>query len=281
MIECSLDFNLDDTQRSVVASLNRARDVLAAGDRAQWTLDCRSSQYLGPDAVALIASCVLEGRRRSQELRVLLPDHPKALRGFLHFSGLRNLLEGGAPPDPDHPENETVPLAVFERAAWNLCNPIVRLIHRHIELSDEAEDYLRLGMVEVIQNIEDHAESPIGGAPSARFFRNHGEARIAIVDRGLGIAQKIRRSHPEIRSDVEALLQVLAGGLSSKSRPRNKGLGVSNLAASVKACGGRLLLLAGNALAEVDARNAQPRATALRNGFRRTAAFTLRVGPRG
>lgn len=278
---CTVDFNIDDTRASLAAFLGRARDIFRAGDGDQWTLDCRRARYLGPYAVALIASCVLQARLQRQRFVVYLPDQPQPLAGFLRFSGLRHLLDGESLPDPDVPENETVPLATFSGVEWNLADPVVRLIARHVELSEEDEDRLRMSMREVIHNIKDHAVSQIGGVLSAKFFRGRNEVRIAIADRGLGIPSAIRRRHPEIRDDCEVLRRVVVGGLSSKSTPRNRGLGVSNLAAAVRACGGRLILVAGGALAEVMAGTEVPTVTPLTSPFPGTAAFfTLRVGRR-
>jgi hypothetical protein len=123
----------------------------------------------------------------------------------------------------------TIPIRVQHKATFGDPDPIIRLITRFVPLSPELEDYLRICVNEVIQNVEDHARSSIGCATCARFMKNVGEVRVAIVDRGRGIGTTLSNKYTDMRDAGDALRHVLQGGYSAKSRPNNMGLGISNL----------------------------------------------------
>lgn len=135
----------------------------------------------------------------------------------------------------------------FDVPLANQADPLVRLVSKRMALSADAEDYLRIWFNGSAQNVVDHAKSKIGGVWCARSLHSSATVRIAIVDRGLGIPATVRASHPETRSDEEALLRVRDGGLSAKSLARNMGLGVSNLTSRVLRLRGEVVLLSGGA----------------------------------
>lgn len=178
----------------------------------------------------------------------------------------------GPVPNPEHPECETIPLEQFHRASWDRSHRIIKLLQRHTTLSTDAEDQIRICIQEVIQNIEDHAGSPIGGVMSARYFAHANEVRVGIVDRGVGIGTKLAAKYPDVTGSYMALSRVIQGGYSSRSRANNMGLGVSNLFALVKSAGGRIVVFSGDAYAMVHG-GGSPTVHPLPCGFPGTGVF--------
>lgn len=210
-------------------------------------------RYLGPDAAALLASLACRASHEKRQLTVHLPQEPAQLTSFCEFVGLRHLLSGGDPPDPQHPLNETLPLTQTRGSPGLWTQPLVSLVKRHVEVGEEQEEYLRIGLQEVLQNVEDHARSQIGAMMCARYFDGLKQVRVAIVDAGDGVLRALRRTHPEIHDTKTALEKVLQGGFSSKSRDTNMGLGISNLALFVRLLEGSLVIVSGDAIAETRA----------------------------
>ena len=104
----------------------------------------------------------------------------------------------------------------------------------------------------------EHPESET--APLQQFQRESwagSEIRIAVADRGVGIGERLRRSEKttnlKIRDDEHALQLVLKGNVSSKSRPNNRGQGLSILSLIAAGNGGQLRILSGRARAVVQA----------------------------
>lgn len=247
---CKVDFNLDDKPASMGAFLPRIQPILVAPPGSSWELDLRRCRYMGPDAAAVILSTVLAGRALNQNCTVLLPETPKELDAFCHFSGLKHHLFGEPMPDVEHPACETSPLDVQRRADWlQSPTPFVRLIRKHVDMSEEAEESLRICINESLQNVEDHAQSPIGAVTCARYLARYRQIRLAVVDRGAGILKTLRRKFSDTQDARHALQRVVEGRFSSMSRPSNMGLGISNLAMIVKRMMGTVIILTGDTMA--------------------------------
>ncbi len=229
MTNVRIGFAVNDLSATAVpAFIRELQPILTAPVGASWqlNLDIGGSGYLGPTAAAVVASSLLLAKTDQQVAEVNLPQAPPALAAFCTFSGLTFLVENGhlAPPlAADAPESETAPLQQFRKMHWGGSTPLVRLIRRHLPgLGSDSEDLLRTCYSEIVQNIEDHSGSPIGGVICARYFAKLHEIRIAVADRGQGIGEHLRRSAATskiaIRDDAHALDLVLRGGVTSKSR---------------------------------------------------------------
>ncbi len=238
----------------------------------KWQIRCRQCQYLGPWVASLLYAAYLRGIQLHQEPRITLPSEPAALHAYCVYSGMAQAFGHGPPPSPDHPECETIPLEQFYTASWDRSNRIINLLRRHTQLSADSEDQVRICIQEVIQNIEDHSQSPIGGVMSARYFRQTNEVRVGIADRGVGIGTSLRQKHKDIPGAFAALNRVIQGGYSSHSRANNMGLGVSNLFALVRSAGGRIAVFSEDAYGHVHG-GATPTVHGTTSGFPGTAVF--------
>jgi hypothetical protein len=227
-VHYEIDFSVNDSPNAVVAFLRRIRGIFDPATAA-WHLDLSKCRYLGPDAVAIIAASVLEARRAKVIHEVVLPKGVPSLEAFCEFSGLNHMLFATPVPESGHPDCVTIPIRNQHVASFKDADPIISLIRRFVPLSADSEDYLRICINEVIQNVQDHARSDIGCVTCARFLKNIGEVRVAIVDRGRGIGSTLRARYPDVQTATEALKRVLKGGYSARSRPNNMGVGISNL----------------------------------------------------
>jgi anti-sigma regulatory factor (Ser/Thr protein kinase) len=262
MIDARIGFAVDDlAENSVIEFLRQLQPVHSSPSGAAWRLSL-TDKYYGPTTAVVVAALVLSATAQQQQCAVDLPIAPRKLKAFWSFSGLASLIADGAiapPSDLDPPESETAPLQQFRRMNWSGSTPMVRLIRRHLpRLAADSEELLRSCYAEIAQNIEDHAKSPIGGVVCARYFSSLQEIRIAVADRGLGIGETLRlakdRTNVTIDNDAHALKLVLAGNVSSKSRPNNMGQGISILGTVAAGSGGRLMIVSGKAHATVDSR---------------------------
>jgi anti-sigma regulatory factor (Ser/Thr protein kinase) len=273
MSRAVIDFNVDDTASSLELFVKRLETCYAQGRATPQVIDLSCCQYLGPDAASMLYALDLRNRQFGVRDEFIAPAGPDALAAFWRFSGLAHYLHREERPSPDHPRSETVPLTQVYEAGWGRASPILRLLRRHVNISTDAEEYLQTCFSEVIQNVEDHAQSNIGGVWCARYFSNRGQVRVAVVDHGLGIATTLRRRFTSLADDVDAVLRVLEGGHSSMSRKNNMGLGLSNLTAIVRHLGGTLTILTGHALVEVHSSQAAASVRNLPYSFPGTGVF--------
>ena len=162
-----IDFEVDDSAQSLVNLLGKVR--IWRDDSTPWHIDLRKSSYLGANAAAILVALLLESRFRKVAGRITLPDGPPALLAFCESAGLNHFVTGSLLPDPNHPVDFTVAARQIMQCALSDPDPVISLVRRHVGLSDEKEKYLRICINEVIQNVEDHAQSPIGAIMCSRL----------------------------------------------------------------------------------------------------------------
>ncbi len=243
-----VDFNVEDTERSIEALLTRLSGVwLTATQRESVVLDFSQCQFIGPTGVVVIGAAFLDMRRRGASVRFVPPAHGQ-LRAYCQWAGLLQLTGTGEGPT-DHPESVTIGIRVFKTYDLSGIDAVVRLVNKFIPMSADTESVLRLCISELIQNILDHSESKIGGLLSARAFRERHEVRFAIMDAGVGIQGTMRRRYPQIKDDASCLLAAFDERKSAKTFARNQGLGLAHLNDIVARNGGGLTLISGGATA--------------------------------
>jgi anti-sigma regulatory factor (Ser/Thr protein kinase) len=171
---------------------------------------------------------------------VALPDSPAQLRAFCRHSGLQAIVEDSSIPASEG--DTVVPLRQIKQARWTDSEPIIQLVHRHRAITSELEEYLQICVNEVVQNIEDHSGSSIGGIMSARYLSQERQVRVAIVDRGAGIRATLMDRYPDT-TDENVLRRVLEGQFSALSRPNNAGLGLSSLGSMIECQRGSFVIV--------------------------------------
>jgi len=212
-------------------------------------IDISRLSNLGPIGASVLWSTFLESFRRGCQMRISFPPAPSEIATFCEASGLKYRIAGDHEPDPSI--GEMVPLRQLDHASWNAPTPIIDLVRRFLPLDSDTEDFLRICVNEVIQNVEDHARSEIGVVYTARFVRwlERDQVEVALVDRGVGIQASLQPRYPEIQSSTAAINRILAGGVSARSRQNNMGLGVSNLHDILFQLGGELIIASGDVVA--------------------------------
>lgn len=241
--------NLDDHFGTVVHDLHRL-GVLDSGEPIR--LDLERTRYLGPFAVAVFAAVIEHKKSGGVESTVLLPGSPPALAAYCGFSGFAALAGVGDRPDPDHPNNQTVPIRVFKDSApWELGHSVSRLVRRHADITDDTDEYLATCVNEVANNVVDHSSSRFGGVLTARWIQSRREVRVAIMDCGEGIFETLSKKHAEISDPSDAMRRVIQGGISAKSRENNMGLGIWNLCSAVRQLRGELSILSKTVFARI------------------------------
>ena len=186
---------------------------------------------------------------------MLLPGGPQELLGYCYWSGLTSLVsQGGIAASEYKPQYNVLPLKEVRTATFRDADPLIELIRREVsDLSSDWEEYLRICVNEVIQNIQDHARSEVGGILAARFMSAGAEVRVAIVDRGEGIRTTLARRFPDTTIH-NCLRRVLQGEYSALSRENNAGLGLNHLKLILTHLQGELYLVSGESSAHM-ARN--------------------------
>jgi len=184
---------------------------------------------------------------------VILPKDPPQLVAFVRNSGLEAVALGktASPNLPHGDEQPVMPLKQLHRATYQDADPIIEMIRRYGTTDPDSDEYLRTCINEIIQNVQDHADSPIGGIVTARYMKKDNEVRVAIVDRGKGICTTLRKRWPDTTAENVLPRVLFEGRYSARSRENNLGLGLSNFAAIIRRLKSEFFVVSENSAAEI------------------------------
>jgi anti-sigma regulatory factor (Ser/Thr protein kinase) len=79
--------------------------------------------------------------------------------------------------------------------------------------SPEQVEPVKYVVSELVRNVFEHADSPIGGVVCAQFFKKTNRVSIGVVDYGIGIQTSLQQSH-NVDTDAEALRLALTPGIT-------------------------------------------------------------------
>ncbi|MDD9819937.1 MAG: STAS-like domain-containing protein [Nitrospira sp.] len=78
---------------------------------------------------------------------------------------------------------------------------------------------------EITGNVLSHADSPVGGLVQVQTFPKNRKAQFVVADAGVGILKTLRKGHPTLTHDVDALEEAICEGVTSdKSKGQGNGL---------------------------------------------------------
>ncbi len=110
---------------------------------------------------------------------------------------------------------------------------------------------LNIAITEIFNNINDHSKSPVSGYVTTQYYPNKKELVLSVCDFGISIPTSLNnyldKQGLPLLSSHEALYHSLQFGVSSKSSPRNKGLGLNSISEIAKSLDTRLLIFSNNA----------------------------------
>lgn len=246
MLECRIDFNVDDSELSIEQMLVRIRPAYEALAREEPSrINLTSCQYLGPPATVLLVGLARMAIQSGVSIDFIAPKGPEKLLAYCRFSGLDQELFGGCAPNASHPESVTIPVACFSTVNYGVTNSVLALVSRFLDMDDDSQHALTTCVFETLNNIRDHAESPVGSILSARYQRQRNRVHIAVLDHGMTIPRCVRAAGVPIESDEKALRWASIAGNTSKPKGTNLGEGLDTLRLLVKNTHGSLNIFSG------------------------------------
>lgn len=229
-------------ERATVAESDAVVRVCARAESHEGAviLDLRNTTFLGPLAVALLASCVALRARDGRQTSFEFPRQADPARFFSEV-GLSSFAAG------DSTGAGTLEVRQMATLDASYTRAVTEMLVRGVPGIDEANSYpIELCLNELLQNVFEWAESAVGCFVLARWYHKSRSVRVAVVDRGIGIPGALRRG-PVKRlhsaSDAELILEaVTTPRLTSRSNQVG-GLGLKNVSETVLQRRGRLTVL--------------------------------------
>lgn len=189
-------------------------------------------------------------KRRSLKLpvaKVSLPRDTEVV-AFLDELEFRRFLEGRGSAQDAGPQRGTLALRHLTSLDRFFVEEAGDLIAERVPgTSVDVAHLVQLCLNELLQNVFEHAASLVGCVVAVRWHAAGGNARISVVDAGIGIPAALRRVQErglQRGSDEEAIIAaVTSRGVSSRRTGRFGGLGLKTLHELATERGGQVTVL--------------------------------------
>ena len=117
----------------------------------------------------------------------------------------------------------------------------------------DLKHYLQYLFLELMNNVADHAHSPIGGYSMAQYYPNNKKIQFVVADRGIAFLENIKLNFNDITNEEEAIFKALKKGITSTKQkmygqPKNAGFGLYAMFEILKMTGGRFVIISNNRL---------------------------------
>ncbi len=195
--------NIDPFIRTFDTSNSEVLEITA---NKQWI-------SIHPIVLAMVAALGLS--LKSENIQC---EHMEARsKHYLKSMGLFDLLkiDSGIEITEHEPAGRFIPLKQITNSE-NLTGFITEVIPL-LHLEPNQVEPIRYILSELMRNVFEHAQSPVGAILCAQYYKKSNTIRIGIVDRGVGIMKTISASH-RARNDIEAIKLALTPGITGTTR---------------------------------------------------------------
>jgi hypothetical protein len=222
--------------------------------KADSSIDLSESRFLFPIELLPIAALISE-----KSLKYVKPEEVKC-REYLDYFNFPNGLTKFEPLSSSY-----IPIYKFStpksdlkslQDKSNILQSIIGICLSKIGTRPGAIDVLNYIVYEIIDNIEEHSEAKYGWI-NAQYYPKKQYLDLCILDRGITVLGKYRKSGKVIPDDLSALKNALQG-VSTKPE-RIRGTGIRTFVNMIcGAFGGEIEIISGNAIAFAS-KNNEPR----------------------
>lgn len=133
-----------------------------------------------------------------------------------------------------------------------IVNNIMNVIKCNIELHDTVFDCLNYCLFEVVDNINEHSESPIGGYIVVQNYPQKNILKIAIIDSGLGIYNTLKNSGKEEYKNINESDALKCSIKEKNSRFQKRGYGLYHTSNFMKHNKGIMSMHSGNSTLSIN-----------------------------
>lgn len=171
---------------------------------------------------------------------------------YLQRMGLFKFLhiESGIKTVEHEPVGRFIPLTQIktQEELTNFIREIIPLLH----LEPSQADPIRYVVSELIRNVIEHSESPIGAIVAAQYYKKSNRIAIGIVDTGVGIKKTINQSYAAL-THLAAIRLALMPGVTGTTKKEggteyNAGAGLFIIKTIAKVNRNFLMIYSGNAM---------------------------------
>ena len=117
----------------------------------------------------------------------------------------------------------------------------------------DLKHYLQYLFLELMNNVADHAHSPVGGYTMAQYYPQNKKIQFVVADRGVAFLKNMQLNYTDIETEIEAIQKALEKGITSTeqkmyNQPKNAGYGLYAMFEILKMTGGSFVIISNDTL---------------------------------
>ncbi|HBP27912.1 MAG TPA: hypothetical protein DD666_00670 [Advenella kashmirensis] len=191
------------------------------------TFDFRKLNSIGLGGIAVLSNVIeyLRSRGATVEFEYLTDCGAKH---YFDKLGFTRIYAPEFAPDNTHRDRDVLPLTLVskDRVYDYLFNKLIPWMRTHLKVNYRSElGSVQASLQEIFNNIIDHSKVEIGCACGI-YSRDKNFIKLCISDFGVGIPANVRKQDPSIKSDALSLAKACQHGFTTRSTPRNSGVGL-------------------------------------------------------
>lgn len=215
------------------------------------TIDFKKMKYIKPYHITPLACVIHEYLQNGYKIK--LTNQSERVKHYMDSFNFNQFCEKDIDDNnfPILKYRDTFPLWRIEQNASSIYPNKVQTYFEQNQFN--GKDLFELGnsLGELMNNIFDHSNCKIPGFTFTQYDKKK-EIITSVCDFGVGIPNKINKylkeNGLETLSPIECINKAIENKFSTKSTPRNKGLGLNTVLSSVAELKGKTLILSGKAL---------------------------------
>lgn len=167
-------------------------------------IDFRQCNFIAPYAATLFATYILWLRKVKRKKVKILLNKTSVAGNFLLQCGFFDIIGEKDLSPTEKREDRTVQLTCVTSSSEipKFASSVMDILQ--IE-DEELAGAVKYSLIELLRNVVQHSNSPIGAVAMAQYYPNTGLVEVCVADSGLGIKRTINEAYPEIDNDLQAL----------------------------------------------------------------------------
>ena len=192
--------------------------------------DCGDMSFVCPMGVNILALLIQSLSRQVSRKIFFTPPNNNSCGNYLDNQGFYKEFDIQNNIITVAPLNTTVGLRRIKNFEPLYLEEIALWLNRNSDLPQEAiNDAVKITLSEIINNVIDHSQSPIGCYVSAQAYPGEQNLMLSVADLGIGFLGTLHARYKNLKNDKEAIALAVQSGVSAKSRGGNAGAGLDIL----------------------------------------------------
>ncbi|TDT41959.1 hypothetical protein CLV90_3191 [Maribacter spongiicola] len=207
-------------------------------------IDFKKITFLDTYQIVLLA-CTIELIGQKNNVLIEFEGGGKSLNKHLDNIKFKNYWCKGFNRDNYTQANNSTTLCL-----WHISKPMIegygmqaQLYFKRAFFTNKDLQPFSSSLVEIFNNVFDHAESPINGYVLTQYFPQMNKMTFVVVDLGIGIPSTVNnyliKNNKPVLTDSNCIIKSLEYGMTVGSQPRNAGLGLSLVHDFAESSGGK------------------------------------------